>query len=212
MQATLVSKKGGPAFSFGVLHLLSGIPIVTTSIGKKQSISPHEKRLALLSRCLQDIRDASQPEDLFPIVIAYLQQEFPYPLIWLGQYDRSQNSIQGAGGTAPAQNNSALQGSISLTPGELMEQVVSQLRPMMVPDLRAEQRGGRLLPLAQKLGIQGALLFPLRYRDQCYGVLFLGSDRWGMLAKTDEKAILSIVTGEVGAALHRFAKIGRAHV
>jgi GAF domain-containing protein len=179
---------------------------VTTSIGKKQSISPHEKRLALLSRCLQEIREAQNPEGVCTKVIAYLQQEFAYPLVWVGGYDGDQKLLQGIESTSQLKTIQALQGPLSLTSGELVEQVISQLRPMMVPDLRAEQRGGQWTTVAQKLGIQGALIFPLHYRERCHGVLVLGSERWGMLAKTEEKAILSMVTGEMGTALQHLCR------
>jgi GAF domain-containing protein len=176
---------------------------VTTSIGKKQSISPHEKRLALLSRCLQAIREAKKAEDMFQAALEYIQQEFPYPLIWLCRYDRSQHLIQGAGGYVHGKPMPFLQEALVLASGEILEQLVLQMRPMVVPDLKAEQRGGRLSQVAKKLAIQGALLFPFRHQDFCHGLVILGSERWGMLAKTDEKAMLSIIAGELGVSLHR---------
>lgn len=179
---------------------------MTTSIGQKQSISPHEKRLALLSRCLQEIRDANQAEDMFKAALGYFQQELVYPLIWFCRYDRSQHNLQGVSGLVHHKELPFLQEPLAFASGDMLEQLVLQMRPMIIPDLRAEQRGGRLSQLAQKLGIQGAILFPLRYKDLCYGLIILGSDRWGMLAKTDEKALLSILAGELGLCLHRLTE------
>ena len=175
---------------------------MTTSIGKKQSISPHEKRLALLSRCLQEIRDAKTPDEMFQSVLHYLQEELDYPLIWFCLYDRTQHSLQGYGGFTQAKNPAFLKEPFPLVSGELLEQAIVQMRPIVVPDLRAEHRGGKLSKLSISLGIQGGIIFPLRCQDRCHGVIILGSDRWGILSKTDEKAQLSILAGELGLGLH----------
>lgn len=175
---------------------------MTTSIGKKQSSSPHEKRLALLSRCLQEIRDAKTPDEMFQSALHYLQEELDYSLIWFCLYDRTQNLLQGAGGFTQAKNAGFLKEPFPLVSGELVEQAIVQMRPIVVPDLRAEHRGGKLSKLSISLGIQGGIIFPLRCQDRCHGVIILGSDRWGILSKTDEKALLSILAGELGVGLH----------
>lgn len=143
---------------------------------------------------------------MFRAVLGYLQQEFAYSLLWFCRYDRTQHRVQGSIGLTQGKELPLFQEVLPFVSGEMLEQLVLQMRPMLVPDLRAEQRGGRLSQIAQKLGIQGALLFPVRYREVCYGLMILGSDRWGILAKTDEKALISILAGELGLCLHRLAE------
>jgi GAF domain-containing protein len=78
---------------------------------------------------------------------------------------------------------------------------VIQQRPLAVPDLREELRSGEWRKVAQNLNIQGTVIFPIRYKDRCYGVALLGTPHWGASPRTDEKARLSMILGALGAAL-----------
>jgi hypothetical protein len=65
----------------------------------------------------------------------------------------------------------------NLYPGDLLEQVVIQQRAVGVPDLRqkfVQASGGKQLKICD----QGTLLFPLRCKDRCYGLVLLGSSLW----------------------------------
>ncbi len=182
---------------------------MTTSIGQKQSIPPHEKCLILLNRCLQEIREANQWDSIFAAVQAYLPQVgMEYHLTWFLRYDDSSHLLVGSGGHTTSNNSKFLQETIGLTSGELLEQVVVQMRPIIVPDIRTEKRGGRLSQLAQGLGIQGCMIMPLRSHQTCHGLMVLGSERWGILAKNHEKAQIAILAGEMAVAMDR---LGQSH-
>ncbi len=163
----------------------------------------YEKQLVALGRCLQVLREEMNVEVLIETALTYLHNEFDYSLIWIGLYDRLDHRLFGKGGMTPTGDTSFLKQRFILSPGDILEQVVIQQRPVGVPDLREETRAGEWRKAAQRFNIQGALLFPIRYRDQCFGVALLGSTLWGVSAKADEKARLAMLLGELGAALHK---------
>jgi GAF domain-containing protein len=90
-----------------------------------------------------------------------------------------------------------------LTSGDLLEQVVIQLQPLKIPDLRSENRARQWRNIAQSFNIQGAILLPLKYQDRCVGITLLGSQQWGITPSRAEEELLSIILGELAAALHR---------
>ncbi|WP_071515636.1 GAF domain-containing protein [Geitlerinema sp. PCC 9228] len=163
----------------------------------------YSKQLVALGRALQRLREEEQIDILAQTTVEYLQSEFSYELLWIGLYDRLTHQLEGCGGVAPVPNAKFLNEKTNLNPGDLLEQVVIQQRPVGVPDLRVERRAGKWRQIAENLGVQGTIIVPIRYKDQCYGVILMGSKLWGISPQPDEKARLSIVLGELGAALHQ---------
>ncbi len=163
----------------------------------------YEKQLVALGRVLQTLREEEDSDVLVTAVITYLHTEFEYALIWIGLYDRLEHRLFGKGGITPNGDLSVLKQRFALNPGDILEQVVIQQRPVAVPDLRAEQRISDWRKIAQKFDIQGTVVFPIRYRDRCYGVTLMGSTGWGVAPRADEKVRLSIVLGEFAAALYK---------
>lgn len=163
----------------------------------------YSKQLVALGRALQRLREEEQVEVLAQTTVEYLQSEFSYELLWIGLYDRLTHQLEGCGGIAPVPNSQFLNEKMSLNPGDWLEQVVIQQRPVGVPDLRVERRAGKWRQIAENLGIQGTIIVPIRYKDQCYGVTLMGSKLWGISPQADEKARLSIILGGLGAALHQ---------
>ena len=90
-----------------------------------------------------------------------------------------------------------------LSPGDLLEQVVIQQRPMGVADLRMEKRAEGWQEIATKFDIQGTIMLPIRHKDRCLGILMLGSKRWGYLIGSEARSQIMIVVGELAAALFR---------
>ncbi|MGF1513294.1 MAG: GAF domain-containing protein [Elainellaceae cyanobacterium] len=161
-----------------------------------------DRQLNALGRTLQILRDEPSKAAQIDHVIAHIDAEFDYALIWIGLYDRATQRISGQGGRLPKGDSQILTQEFSLTPGDLLEQVVVQQRLAGLPNLQ-EVRAGRWQKIAQRLGIQGTLAFPIRYKDACLGVALLGVAYWGVPAQSSDKARLSMLFGELGAALRR---------
>lgn len=162
-----------------------------------------EKQLVTLGRTLQTLREEENLDVLIDTTLNYIEEEFEYDLIWIGLYDRREHRLFGKGGTLPSSGDRAiLKQTFTLSPGDLFEQVVIQQKPAGVPDLREERRAGEWRKLAEKLNIQGTIIFPLRYRALCFGVVILGSALWGTSPRSDEKARLSMIFGELAATLN----------
>ncbi|MBD2101270.1 GAF domain-containing protein [Leptolyngbya sp. FACHB-261] len=165
--------------------------------------SASEKQLVALGKTLQTLREAESADILVAAVLDYLQAYFDYALVWIGLYDRVDHRLFGKGGTSPSPDQSFLRQKILLKPGDILEQIVVQQRPYGIPDLREESRAGIWQKAAQRFNIQGALLFPIRHRDRCFGVALLGSHLWGVSPRSEEKARLAMVLSSLGAALYQ---------
>jgi GAF domain-containing protein len=162
-----------------------------------------ESQLFSLGRVLQSLREENNVEVLIETTISYLKEEFNYKLIWIAIYDRFNHILFGKKGFTPDNDTTFLQQRVILSPGDLLEQVVIEQRPLGVADLRAENRAEQWQKLARKYNIQGTIFLPIRYKDRCLGVVLLGSERWGYLLGGEDKARLSIVLGELGAQLYQ---------
>ena len=163
----------------------------------------NDKQLVALGRVLQILREEENSDVLIDTVLSYLEAEFDYSLIWIGLYDRLEHRLYGKGGSTPAGAIPLLKQRFSLNPGDLLEQVVIQQRPLAVPDLRQELRTGEWRKAAQTYDIQGTVIFPIRYKDRCFGVTLLGSTLWGASPRSDEKARLSMTLGGLATALYQ---------
>jgi GAF domain-containing protein len=172
-------------------------------MGSQKDLSDHERQLVVLGRALQSLREQDSIDQLGHTLLGYLRAEFQYALVWIGLYDREEHILNGCDGIVPSAEASAfIRQKLELQPGDLLEQVVIQQRPVGVPDLREETRAGLWRKVAQDHNIQGTVVFPIRYRDQCLGVTILGSHLWGVSPQSDEKARLSMALGEFGASLY----------
>ncbi|MEG4986465.1 GAF domain-containing protein [Microcoleus sp. BR0-C5] len=175
-------------------------------MGQQQRPKDLDEQIATLERVLLTLREEENVEVLLSTTLGYLQAEFDWRLIWIGLYDRQAHRLFGKGGITPNGDLSFLKQRFALSPGDLLEQVVIQLRPVGVPDLRSENRAGEWRKAAQTFNIQGTTLFPLRYKDRCYGVILLGTDLWGSSPKSGEKTQLAIVFGALATALYQIEK------
>ena len=166
-----------------------------------QKVTAAEQQIFSLGRILQSLREEDNADVLIEKTISYFKEQFDYSLIWIALYDRLNHILFGKGGVIPDSENSYLQQRVVLSPGDLLEQVVIQQRPMGVADLRMERRAEAWQEIATKFNIQGTIMLPIRHKDRCLGVVMLGSKRWGYLIGSSAKAQLMIIVGELGAAL-----------
>jgi GAF domain-containing protein len=163
----------------------------------------YDQNLVALSRILQMLREEDNTDALSVAVMKYLKANFAYELIWLGFYDRVGHRLFGKGGTTPQGDDPLLRQRLTLTSGDILEQIVIQQRPLTFPDLREEIRASEWRKLAQKQDIQGTMMFPVSYKNRCFGVVMLGSKLWGNFPKTEEKALLLMVLGSLASALDK---------
>ncbi|MFE4106591.1 sensor histidine kinase [Almyronema epifaneia] len=170
-------------------------------MGQPKAPTKFDKQVVALGRILQTLRELEDLEPLIEAVLEYVSAEFEYPFLWIGLYDRVNHQLQGQGGRSAAPIRLMHQ-MISLSPGDLMEQVVIQQRPLAVPDLRAESRAGTWAPIAEQQNIQGTLLFPIRHRHTCLGVMLLATEQWGMSPSASQRAVLALVLGALAEALY----------
>lgn len=165
-----------------------------------------ERRLTALARILKVLRETDEPQQLVQAVLENLQSELHYTLLWLGTYDRINHRLISQGCRSPKPER-LLDSTLPMNPGDLMEQVVIQQRPLIVNDLRIEPRAGTWCKVAERQGLQSALLFPLRYRDACYGLMMLGKPQWGDAPTPSDRTYLSTVLGTLADRLHRHDQI-----
>ncbi len=172
-------------------------------MGQPQKPTAAEQQILSLGRILQSLREEDNVDALIEITISYLKEQFDYSLVWIALYDRLNHILLGRGGIAPGSDARFLQQRLVLSPGDLLEQVVIEQRPVNVADLQAETRTEGWQELAQKFNIQGTLILPIRYKDRCLGLVLLGSQNWGYLLENEAKARLMMVLGELGAVLYQ---------
>jgi len=172
-------------------------------MGSPKPAANYERILVALKQTLQTLRETSEEEVLMETTLTYLKDELDYGLVWVGRYDRVRHSISGRSILMTQGDGVSSKQQIALAPGDLLEQVVIQQRPMGVPDLREEPRAGEWRKLAKKHGIQGTIIFPIRHRDRCFGVILLGSTLWGVSPHAEEKARLAVLLGTLAASLYQ---------
>ncbi|MBD2356310.1 GAF domain-containing protein [Tolypothrix sp. FACHB-123] len=172
-------------------------------MGPPEKPTAAEKQILSLGRVLQKLREEDNVEVLIETTIAYIREQFDYQLIWVALYDRLNHTLFGKGGITPNKETNFLYQRLVLSPGDLLEQVVIEQRPLGLADLRVEHRAETLKDVAKKFQIQGTVILPIRYRDCCLGLVLLGSQNWGYLLGGDAKARLLIVLAELGAILYQ---------
>ncbi|MBD2080112.1 GAF domain-containing protein [Leptolyngbya sp. FACHB-17] len=168
-------------------------------MGYSKETTQSEQHLIALSRVLKHLREG----DTLAIesVYAYLNTCFAFDLVWIGLYDRAEHRLSGKGGKSPLRDAPFLKQRFILTPGDILEQAVIQQIPLTFPDLREEQRANEWRKFAEKANIQGAMIFPISLKNQCYGVTIVGSKLWGSFPRPEEQSLIAIVLGEFAATL-----------
>ncbi len=162
-----------------------------------------DRQLVSLGRAVHALREARSEEDLIAATIAYLKESFEYRLIWIAFFDSDTYSLIGKGGVTPAGDIKFLYEKFKLEPGDLLDTVVVQRKPLPIPDLRQEIRSGEWMKLAQRFEVQGTIIYPIFYRKSTIGLSILGSHHWNVSPRADEKAKLSILFGTLAASLSR---------
>ncbi|MGB3312252.1 MAG: GAF domain-containing protein [Nodosilinea sp.] len=167
------------------------------------SFDRHEHQIMALSRILKALRGTITAEEAVTLALDHVHQEFAFEVAWVGLYDRVNHRLVAKGCHIPRQMRS-IRTMINLTPGDVMEQVVVQQRPLIVADLQNEIRAGEWGTIAKQLALQSAIIFPIKRQEVCFGLLVLADPEWGKSASLGERSYLAIVMGELAEALHQF--------
>ncbi|MEM9903413.1 MAG: GAF domain-containing protein [Cyanobacteria bacterium P01_D01_bin.44] len=167
-----------------------------------KSSGTYERHLATLGQLLQTIWEAEDLESIVSAVVSYISTDYDYSMIWVGAYDRFKHQLHTKGCHLASGEYFSRQ-QLILHPGDLMEQVVVQQRPITVPSLLEEPRAGEWGAIATKFKVKGAAVWPIRHLDTCYGVMVLGVEHWGLSPTVLERATLMTLTGAIGEAFYQ---------
>lgn len=165
-----------------------------------------QEQLASIQTLIEGLLDQEQVEALVDCALRFLQNELDYPLLWIATYDTKRSKLTGLGGSLPQADSSAFSQCYPVLPGDLFDQALLTGQPIEVMNLQEEGRVGKWQKLAQRFGIQGAILYPIQYRQACLGILLLGSVHWGRNPRTEEGNLLSLLTRSLGAAFNRLSQ------
>ncbi|MGB3510465.1 MAG: ATP-binding protein [Microcoleaceae cyanobacterium] len=177
-------------------------------MSEQQPSENDRKNIIELESIIKTIREEDNIDIIVKKIINYLHLELNYSLIWVGLYDRWENKIVGKGGITPDGETSVFKHSIlkhkfTIDAGDLLEQVLVEDRVIKVPDLRAEKEVGEWVKIAEVYQIKGTILFPISYKNECFGVVLMGSQERGISLELGEKALLSLIWGQLGQTLHK---------
>jgi GAF domain-containing protein len=163
----------------------------------------YEKRLISLQNCLYEVQKQNALGSMGKIVLTFLREWFPFELIWLARYDAQGQILEGIDGLLPKEKDqAALLAKQAVLAGDLFDQALLTGRIQEITSLNQEPRVANWQTIAQRQGIQGASILPIRYRKQSFGILMVGTTLWGGHSRPEEMAELKMVTGALGAALY----------
>lgn len=158
--------------------------------------SPPEEQLVALSRFLKGLRGCQSSHEASTLALDHLHQTLGFDLAWLGWYDRIHHRLVTQGCNSP-QTLRSIRTMLPLTPGDVMEQVIIQQRPLIIADLQHEIRAGEWGTIAKQLSLRSAIVFPIKRQDTCFGLVVMASTQWGVTPSIGERAYLSIVLGDL---------------
>jgi len=167
--------------------------------------------LAALVNTTKQLQQQEQLAGLLPPLISYSQETLGMPFVWLATYSESSKQLIGQGGITPAGELALLKQKIPLVAGSLLDQVLVQRKPVSLPSLKEEPRMGEWREAAGRLGIQGAVVYPIVRQRQPLGVLMLGSTTWGETLRGDDLAHMSLLVSVLGAEVERLTAPKRSN-
>jgi GAF domain-containing protein len=162
----------------------------------------NQAQLAAIHNLIEQLFAQEQVDALVNCALAFLHTEFDYPLVWLAVYASGQSELLGLGGGVPKSDAQIFKQRYSVLPGDLFDQVLLTGQSIEVMNLQEENRAGKWQTLAKRFQIQGALIYPIQYRQDALGILLLGSSHWGRNPRLEENSQLAILARSLGSALH----------
>lgn len=157
-----------------------------------------------LSQVLPAIWEAETIEGSIQEALAAIRAEFGYTLLWVGLYDRFTHKLTTRGVLTNGPRRFS-QTSLSLHPGDLLEQVIVQKQPTVVADIQEESRAGAWARVAKNFELQGTIVLPIQRKGICFGLIILSSRRWGVMPGILENSTLLAINNALAEAIHQNA-------
>ncbi len=157
-----------------------------------------------LSQVLPAIWEAETIEQSIQEALEAIRAEFGYTLLWTGLYDRFNHKLTTRGVITSGPRRFS-QSSLTLHPGDLLEQVIVQQQAMVIADIREESRAGAWEQIAKAFELQGTVMLPIQRKGICFGLMILGSRRWGVVPGILENSTLLAITNALAEAIHQNA-------
>lgn len=157
-----------------------------------------------LSQVLPAIWEAETIETSIQEALEAIRAEFGYTLLWIGLYDRFNHKLTTRGVITNGPRRFS-QTSIALHPGDVLEQVVVQQQATVIADIREESRAGAWERIAKTFELQGTVMLPIQRKGICFGLMILGSRRWGVMPGILENSTLLAINNALAEAIHQNA-------
>ncbi|MGB3572045.1 MAG: GAF domain-containing protein [Phormidesmis sp.] len=157
-----------------------------------------------LSQVLPAIWEADTLDQSIQVALEAVRAEFGYALLWVGLYDRFAHKLN-TRGTLTNGPQRFSHTSLALHPGDFLEQVIVQMQPKVVADIREESRAGSWSRIAKNFDLQGTVMLPIQRRNICFGLMVLGSRRWGTEPGILENSTLLAINNALAEAIHQQA-------
>jgi GAF domain-containing protein len=157
-----------------------------------------------LSQVLPAIWEAETIEKSIQEALEAIRAEFGYTLLWAGLYDRFNHRLttRGVLTSGPRRFSHT---TLALHPGDLLEQVIVQQQPTVIADIRDESRAGAWERIAQTFEMQGTVILPIQRKGICFGLIILGSRRWGVEPGILGNSTLLAINNALAEAIHQNA-------
>jgi GAF domain-containing protein len=166
----------------------------------------YEKRQLAFYRHIQGLQKQDAIEGMGKLLFDFLKEWFQFELIWIAQYDAQSHLLSGIQGVLPKtteRDTNFLRRKQPILPGDLFDQVLLTGTLQEIPSLKQEQRVGDWQAVAQSQNIQGSMILPIRYRQQSFGAILVGTTLWGGHPRPEEMTELKMLAATLGTELHR---------
>ncbi len=161
-----------------------------------------ELRQQDIGQVLPTILAAETLEDAIRVALELVQAEFGYSLLWVGLYDRHAQKLD-TRGVLTQGSQRFTHTSIELQPGDFLEQVVIQQQPAVIADIREESRAGVWTQVAKAFELQGMVVLPIQRQNVCFGLIVLGSRRWGTTPGILQNPTLLTISHALAEVIHQ---------